>query len=72
MATVLLRNHRRKVEPATGIRAHLAPRANLIRMMLDEGRMRVVHVPWYARAYRRAMRAWAAVWACVVGRRTSR
>ena len=68
MATVLLRNHRRKVEVVTGIRAHMAPRENLIRMMLDEGRLRVVRVPWYVRQYQRAMRFFAAMWACVVGR----
>ena len=68
MATVLLRGHRRKIELVTGMAAHLVPRANLLRMMLDEGLLRKIIVPWWKRAWRRVVRAWAAVWACVTGR----
>ena len=68
MATVLLHKHRRKIEVVTGRAAHRAPRSNLVRMMLKEGRLKIVRVPWYKRAWQRVVRFFAAVWWCVVGK----
>lgn len=69
MATVRLRGHRRKVEIATGPQAAPAWLENLAEMYLEEGRVqRVEPVPWYVRWWRRVMRFFATVWACVGGR----
>lgn len=68
MAKVKMRGHMREVEIVTGMAARYVPRSNLVQMLTEEGAIRVVHPKWWQRAWRRIMRFFAAVWACIRGR----
>lgn len=72
MAKVKMRSHMRKVEVVAGRAADAVPRANVLRMLVEEGRLRIERVPWYVRKWRSVVRFFAVVWGCVWGRASAR